>query len=493
MALSIWVFITRHSLAMKKEKQTMLRTAGLVSKHPFELEFLRRLADVVVLGAAALFSSHVSFGTALEKTGEIHMLLLYLCTVLAFFTFPKSGMYDSWRGRFIPFMLGRLITSWAMVLLTGLFFSFLIHRAGELSRLWLFCWYVTGVIFLGLFRIVFYVCLHFLRRQGFNIKRVVIVGYGHTGQEMHRRSMQHDRFGYDVVGIHVDQHDEATLVMPAVAQLTTLAEIHDFVVAQKVHEIWITLSISASAQLQELQYLLRNSLVDIRWVHDTLGLQMLSNRTADFLGLPTVDLNRPISDGLRGSVKHLLDKLFAAMVLLLMSPLFMLIALAIKVSSPGTVFFKQARLGLNGKPFMVYKFRTMKAHQQDSNVIQATKNDPRITAVGQLLRRTSVDELPQFINVLLGEMSVVGPRPHALSHNAMYEEILELYMARHRVRPGITGWAQIHGLRGEIDSVDKMEKRVQFDLYYIQNWSLLMDMRILVWTTFKGWTGKNAY
>ena len=478
---------------MLKEKKTRLRTSGLTLKHPFELEFVRRLADVIVLVIAALFSSHLRFGTALDQSNEIHTLLLYLCTVLAFFIFPKSGMYDSWRGRFIPFMLGRLITSWAMVLLMGLFFSFLIHRVDELSRLWLFYWYVTGVICLGAFRILFYGCLRFLRQHGFNTKRVVIVGYGHTGQEMHRRSMQHDRFGYDVVAIHVDQHDDVKGDLPAVVLLSTLAEIHDFVVANKVNEIWITLSISASAQLQELQYLLRNSLVDIRWVHDTLGLQMLSHKTADFLGLPTVDLNRPISDGLRGSIKHVLDKVFAATVLLLLSPLFLAIALAIKVTSPGSVFFKQARLGLNGKPFMVYKFRTMKMHQQHHDVIQATRDDPRITAVGQLLRRTSVDELPQFINVLLGEMSVVGPRPHALSHNVLYEEMLELYMARHRVRPGITGWAQIHGLRGEIDSLDKMEKRVQFDLYYIQNWSLLMDVRILLWTTFKGWTGKNAY
>lgn len=142
---------------------------------------------------------------------------------------------------------------------------------------------------------------------------------------------------------------------------------------------------------------------------------------------------------------------------------------------------------------MVYKFRSMNLHQEHQQLTQATQHDPRITRVGQFLRRTSLDELPQFINVLIGDMSVVGPRPHAMQHNLMYEELLELYMVRHRVKPGITGWAQIHGLRGETDTLDKMEKRVQFDLHYIRNWSLLMDFRIVAWTMFKGWTGKNAY
>ncbi|MGH8806852.1 MAG: sugar transferase, partial [Noviherbaspirillum sp.] len=139
------------------------------------------------------------------------------------------------------------------------------------------------------------------------------------------------------------------------------------------------------------------------------------------------------------------------------------------------------------------KFRTMKVHQEHNVVTQATKDDPRLTPIGGFLRRTSLDELPQFINVLLGDMSVVGPRPHALQHNEMYKDLLGMYMLRHRVKPGITGWAQIHGYRGETDTVDKMAMRVEFDLHYIQNWSLWMDVRIIVWTAFKGWTGKNAY
>jgi putative colanic acid biosynthesis UDP-glucose lipid carrier transferase len=206
-----------------------------------------------------------------------------------------------------------------------------------------------------------------------------------------------------------------------------------------------------------------------------------------------VDLNQPISSGLNGIIKDLFDRAFATIALILLLPLFIVLAILIKKSSPGPVFFKQPRLGLNGREFDVYKFRTMKVHQEHNQITQATKDDPRLTPIGGFLRRTSLDELPQFINVLLGDMSVVGPRPHALQHNEMYKDLLEMYMLRHRVKPGITGWAQIHGYRGETDTVDKMAMRVEFDLHYIQNWSLWMDVRIIIWTAFKGWTGKNAY
>jgi putative colanic acid biosysnthesis UDP-glucose lipid carrier transferase len=326
-----------------------------------------------------------------------------------------------------------------------------------------------------------------------NNKRVVIVGYGSTGQEMHKRALHQDWSGYDVMAVHAAPEDASKIVDPSIVRIRDMQEIPEYVVANHIHEIWITLPLMASPKLQELQYLLRNTLVDIRWVPDILGLQMLSNKMGNFLGLPVVDLNQPISSGLNGIIKDIFDRAFAIVVLILLLPLFATLAVLIKRSSPGPVFFRQPRLGLNGRKFNVYKFRTMKVHQEQNGVTQATKNDSRLTSIGGFLRRTSLDELPQFINVLLGDMSVVGPRPHALQHNEMYKDLLEMYMLRHRVKPGITGWAQIHGHRGETDTVDKMATRVQFDLHYIQHWSLWMDIRIIVWTAFKGWTGKNAY
>ena len=270
-------------------------------------------------------------------------------------------------------------------------------------------------------------------------------------------------------------------------------DIPEYVLTNRIDEVWIALTLTGSIQLLQLQYLLRNALVDIRWVPDMQELQILNHKISDFLGFATIDLNLPISNGLRGISKDFFDKFFSLTVLIMLVPLFAIIALCIKYSSPGPVFFKQPRNGLNGKKFHVYKFRSMTLAQETATITQAVRDDPRVTVVGQFLRRTSLDELPQFFNVLRGDMSVVGPRPHALQHNEIYKNLLDLYMVRHRVKPGITGWAQIHGFRGETDTLDKMEKRVQCDLYYIQNWTFWMDLRIIGWTALKGWTGNNAY
>ncbi len=193
-------------------------------------------------------------------------------------------------------------------------------------------------------------------------------------------------------------------------------------------------------------------------------------------------------------IKEGFDRLFALTALLMLSPLMLMLALAIKLSSEGPVLFRQLRIGRDGRPFHVYKFRSMRLHaEQSGKLTQATRNDPRITAVGRLMRRTSLDELPQFLNVLRGEMSVVGPRPHALEHHDLYLRRLPGYLHRHGMKPGITGWAQIHGCRGETDSDDKMAQRVALDLHYIHHWSLWMDLRIIGWTALHGWTDHHAY
>jgi putative colanic acid biosynthesis UDP-glucose lipid carrier transferase len=390
-------------------------------------------------------------------------------------------------------MFLRLAGAWGLVLLLGVLFSFLIHHVGSLSRLWVSYWFLVGIVFLGASRAVVHTALGVLRKKGMNVKRVIIVGYGSIAQEMHKRAMQHDWYGYDVKAVHANPTDLRRISDPSIVHLSELEEIPRYAAANGIDEIWITLPMSASEQLLRLQRLLRNALVDIRWVPDTLSMQMLSCRMVDFMGFPTVDLNAPVSNGLGGVAKELFDKAFAFVALVLLAPLFLVLAILIKLSSAGPVFFRQPRLGLNGRRFNVYKFRSMRLHEEHGVVKQATQNDPRVTPIGAFLRRTSLDELPQFINVLKGEMSVVGPRPHALQHNEMYKDLLELYMLRHRVKPGITGWAQIHGYRGETDTVDKMAKRVQFDLHYIQNWSLWMDLKIIAWTAFKGWTSDNAY
>ncbi|WP_211462251.1 undecaprenyl-phosphate glucose phosphotransferase [Collimonas silvisoli] len=456
-------------------------------------ELPRRIADTAILAIAAQIVAYLQLHMPLSLAAPVHTVLLYFCCALAFVLFAQLDLYTAWPERPAASMFMRLAVSWALVLILGIFLSRMVHGIGRLSHHWLLYWYMTSMLLLLLYRAFSYVTLVRLRKLRLGGKRVVIVGYGQAGREIHRRALQQPWIGYDVKAV-VANADEAGILHDAhITRIEQLNQIHGYVLANQIDEIWITLPMTAAAQLRPLQIYLRNSLVDIRWVPDTKAIQMISSKMSNFLGTPTFDLNRPASSGASGIAKHFLDKLFALAVLMALSPLFLALALCIKMSSPGPVFFKQVRLGLNGKKFMIYKFRSMKPHQEHGKLTQATQDDPRVTRIGKFMRHFSLDELPQFINVLLGDMSVIGPRPHALQHNQMYEELLDLYMVRHRVKPGITGWAQIHGYRGETDTLEKMEKRVQFDMHYIQNWSFLMDFRILVWTAFKGWSGKSAY
>jgi putative colanic acid biosynthesis UDP-glucose lipid carrier transferase len=473
------------------EYSTIMRDMARKNYSIFQLGV--RLADVLALAAAGQLASLIRFGYFVGDGQPIHSVLLYLCSALAFLLFSEFELYASWRGRSGLAMFGRVALIWALVLLIGLFIGFLIHHVGELSRLWLFYWFITGTIFIAAVRWVCYSILCQLRKNGVNKKTVLIVGYGRIGREMHMRALRDDWYGYEVKAIHACGEDGGNIDTRSVMLIERQEDIPAYVKDNNINEIWLALSMRSSDKLQEIQYLLRNSLVDIRWIPDTIGMQILSKKIGDFLGFPAVDINRPATSGLNGIAKDAFDKLFALAAMILLLPLFIVIAIAIKLSSPGPILFKQPRLGLNGSRFNVYKFRSMKPHRERGVITQAKADDERITKIGKFIRRTSLDELPQFLNVFLGDMSIVGPRPHALQHNEMYSDLLDVYMVRHRVKPGITGWAQINGYRGETDTVDKMEKRVQFDLYYIQNWSMWMDLHIIAWTAFKGWTGKNAY
>jgi len=234
--------------------------------------------------------------------------------------------------------------------------------------------------------------------------------------------------------------------------------------------------------------------VNIRFIPDVRSLTLFSQPMVDLLGVPAINLAAsPITD-LRVLPKRVFDRLFAFGALTALAPLMLAIAVMVKLSSPGPVFFRQKRKGIDGNQFEIYKFRSMKVHAEVAGkVTQATRRDPRITAVGAFLRRTSLDELPQFINVLRGEMSVVGPRPHALEHDDIYKDLVKGYMHRYRIKPGITGWAQINGYRGETDRIEKMMGRVKLDLYYMQNWTFWLDIKIVVLTFWKGFVGSNAY
>jgi putative colanic acid biosynthesis UDP-glucose lipid carrier transferase len=259
-------------------------------------------------------------------------------------------------------------------------------------------------------------------------------------------------------------------------------------------EIWLAVADLSVGSREVIMEILRRSSLVVRFVPDLSMLALLNHMPAEVAGMTVIDLNASPLSGYNTVLKAAFDKIFALIALLITAPLLLVIALAIKLDSRGPVLFRQLRHGWDGDVIEVLKFRTMKHVGADENKYQqAVRSDPRITRIGRYLRKASLDELPQFFNVLTGEMSVVGPRPHPLELNESFNEQIEAYMQRHRVKPGITGWAQVHGLRGETKTLEKMQKRVEYDLYYIENWSMWLDMKIIVRTFLAGWISESAY
>jgi Undecaprenyl-phosphate glucose phosphotransferase len=268
-----------------------------------------------------------------------------------------------------------------------------------------------------------------------------------------------------------------------------------FVRSSDLHELWLALPLSEERTILRIVGEFRNDLVNIRFMPDVRSLALFdTSGIIDLLGVPAINLIASPLSANSMLKKELFDRVFAACALIGLAPLMIAIALAVKLSSPGPVFFKQKRKGADGRVFTIYKFRSMRMHRAEPGIVtQAVRQDPRVTRVGAFLRRTSLDELPQFFNVLCGDMSVVGPRPHALEHDDLYRKVVAGYIHRYRIKPGITGWAQVNGYRGETDRIEKMERRVAHDLYYLGHWSFALDMRIIAATVVKGLIHNNAY
>jgi putative colanic acid biosynthesis UDP-glucose lipid carrier transferase len=273
-----------------------------------------------------------------------------------------------------------------------------------------------------------------------------------------------------------------------------LAGLGAFVAAHAIDEVWVSLPLAQSTLLEPVLAQLRNSTANVRYMPDMLGLFLLNRGMTEILDMPMLDLSVTPMRGINRALKRAEDALLSMLILLLISPLLLLIALAVKLTSRGPVLFRQKRHGWDGREIEVWKFRSMRLHHEAPGALtQARREDPRLTRFGAFLRHSSLDELPQFFNVLKGDMSIVGPRPHAVEHNALYMGLIDHYALRHTVKPGITGWAQINGWRGETETVDKMKGRIEHDLYYIEHWSLGFDLRIIALTLVRGFVSKNAY
>ncbi|WP_230385537.1 undecaprenyl-phosphate glucose phosphotransferase [Pseudomonas monteilii] len=447
----------------------------------FPVSFFVACIDMVVVIAAGIIAYKYRFDV-FEMSGRYNSATL-LSAVVIVLTMGCGGLYGSQRGYSFWRQVGALTVCWFAAAGVLLALSFFLKVSDDYSRIWFatMLW-VGGLMSLSL-RLCVYLLLRRVRSTGLNLKSVLLVDSGgQSASQLNRESQLHE-YGFKIATTH-SFNEQANWVHSLVEKVEHA----------QVHEVWLCLPLSKAGVVHKIVYALRHHVVAIRFMPEMSEIKLFNHRTSYIAGVYSLDLNcSPMDDTPSRLVKRLEDLLVAGLICLLITPLCLFIAVAIKVTSPGPVLFKQMRMGINGRKFKVYKFRSMILHTESGSVTQAKRNDSRITRVGAFLRRTSLDELPQFFNVLQGRMSVVGPRPHALVHNDHYKELVESYMQRHKVKPGITGWAQVSGYRGETDTLDKMQKRVEHDLWYIEHWSLWLDIKIIALTFLKGFVNKNAF
>jgi putative colanic acid biosysnthesis UDP-glucose lipid carrier transferase len=319
----------------------------------------------------------------------------------------------------------------------------------------------------------------------------VIVGAGPLAAKV-ARALAADR-GVHLIGFFEDRVDERVDGDVSHKVLGNLKDVAACVTQRSVRDVYITLPLGSQPRIVELLEQLQDTTASLFFVPDVFGISIIQGRLSDMNGVPVVGLCETPFTGINGLAKRLSDVVLASLILLLISPLMIAIAIGVRLSSPGPVIFRQRRNGLDGSEIVIYKFRSMTSQENGDVVPQARKHDPRITRFGRMLRRASLDELPQFINVLQGRMSIVGPRPHAVAHNEEYRQVIRAYMVRHKVKPGITGWAQVNGHRGETDTIEKMKARVEYDLEYLRNWSIGLDLQIIVRTIGLVFSDRHAY
>jgi putative colanic acid biosynthesis UDP-glucose lipid carrier transferase len=325
-------------------------------------------------------------------------------------------------------------------------------------------------------------------------RRVVIVGHNEQAMALAKGIAENRYAGLELHGIFDDRENQRCEDTTAsLLRLGTLGELATYVKAHHIQFIYLSLPMSAQPRILQVLNELKDTTASIYFVPDMFVTDLIQGSASTVCGIPVIAICESPFTGSNGLIKRLSDFILALLILGLISPFLLLIALAVKLSSPGPVIFKQRRYGLDGEEILVYKFRSMSVCEDGGTVRQAEKNDARVTRLGGFLRKTSLDELPQFINVLQGRMSIVGPRPHAVAHNELYRTLIMGYMIRHKVKPGITGWAQINGYRGETDTLDKMQGRIDYDLDYLRHWSLTLDLQIILKTVQVVFKDRAAY
>ncbi|MFE8148805.1 undecaprenyl-phosphate glucose phosphotransferase [Brenneria goodwinii] len=469
----------------------MIRGRGnIIYTNASIISMLQRFSDIAtILLSTFLVSYFVDGGVSIR-----HWLITFISLSIFQMIGGITDFYRSWRGVSFRLEMYSLVRNWLLSV---------IFSAGFLSIFpSLFIGFEYHLIFLVVSLSGFYLArlsirliVHYLRTLGYNNRRVVIVGDSGAGFQLIESIINAPWVGLQVMGYYLPKKESISGIYNSlnINYLGDIDALIDGARRGEIDKVYIALPMKESELISRILLELSDTTCTVLLIPDIFTFTVLRSRSEMVNDVPVISLYDTPMSGINMVIKRIEDIVVSVLILILISPLLLIIALIVKLTSSGPVIFKQMRYGLDGKAIEVWKFRSMTVMENGNKVIQAKKNDPRLTPIGGFLRKTSLDELPQFFNVLLGDMSIVGPRPHAISHNEQYRKLIKGYMLRHKMKPGITGWAQINGWRGETDTLEKMEKRIEFDLQYIQSWSLWLDIKIIFLTIFKGFISKTAY
>ena len=462
---------------------------GFVRNNINQFAVLFRFLDLLFIQVSLIAVARL-YGIELN----LHYYLIGVIACVAFlFSAEMLWLYRSWRTGTSKEIL--FVTSISHVLMVGavVAWMFISKTTEDYSRITISLWFFASWALSCSWRIAFRYVLFIARKNGRNSRSVAIIGANETTLALIQEIQSTPEAGYNIVGVYDDRAPSRLALPPEVPLNGNISNLYQAVETDKVDTVFIALPMTANKRIEQVLRVLGDTKAQVHLVPNFFVYNLLHSRICNVGDMQTVSVFDSPMKGAMNFLKRVEDILLASVILAIIAIPMLIIAAAVKLTSKGPVIFKQNRYGMDGKKIKVWKFRSMTVTENGDAVTQATKNDARITKVGAFLRRTSLDELPQFINVLQGHMSVVGPRPHAVAHNEAYRKKVEYYMLRHRIKPGITGWAQVNGWRGETDTLDKMQKRVEYDLEYIKNWSLWLDFKIVLFTLFKGFVNKNAY
>jgi putative colanic acid biosynthesis UDP-glucose lipid carrier transferase len=435
------------------------------------------------ISVASLLGIHAFYNEPVRRGA------MALCLLVFALTFPgRNRFHDSKLGALID-----IVTSWASMLAILWLCGYATNSLLFFDLDVMLAWALLTPLLQWMVVIIGRLVLRYQAAQPGNRRRAIVVGAGPLGGKVARALQSNHDQSIEFIGYFDDRTDSRVLPEAVSMRLGGLRDVANYVYAHGIHEVYITLPLGSQPRIVELLEAVQGTTASLYFVPDVFGISIIQGRLQDMNGVPVVGICETPFTGTNELVKRVSDIILGSVILVLIAPILLGVALGVKLSSPGPVIFKQRRNGLDGEEITVYKFRSMRTQDNGPVVKQATKGDPRITPFGAFIRKTSLDELPQFINVLQGRMSIVGPRPHAVAHNEEYRRLIKAYMVRHKVRPGITGWAQVHGFRGETETIEKMQARVEYDLEYLRNWSLGLDLQIIIRTVRLILFDRNAY